>query len=429
MVTVVLCILAVARLIVKIGNGSFFLELLHVYAVFTCLLMPLLGYVYFNSTSKLAVLWVRSMPVPQDQYFLFAIPAIIVTGWGFFLFRSKKSDDKEVVNYLTFQLRKDILQIKPVSILTLVFVSLIAYNIGNFLPDSLKQVNSFLYYSLFAGIFYIVFYKDFPGKMYLIVSFVVFIGLDAVRSSMFTIIAYMGGLFLILLLAGRQIYFYQKIGLLLFSIFFIAFIQLFKLDLRQSRRIGKESSAMEAVARVIGNASNSTNFEDIVFPLYYRMNQGYNIGLVMRRIPSKVDYLGGTYLELGFVSSFVPRLFWPDKPKAGGEENMRIYTGYIIKDWSTNVGPLGEAYGNFGNWGGWLYLFVFAFFIRWVYMKFMNICMNRPILFLWMPALFFQTFYVMETDSLQAFNSLIKGAIFLFLLYKLFPFLFPAKTK
>jgi hypothetical protein len=125
----------------------------------------------------------------------------------------------------------------------------------------------------------------------------------------------------------------------------------------------------------------------------------------------------------------VPRLFWPDKPKAGGEENMRIYTGFIIKEWSTNVGPLGEAYGNFGYWGGWVYLFAFAFFIRYFYTKFIALCIKRPILFLWMPALFFQTFYVMETDSLQAFNSLIKGVVFLFLLYKVFPAVFPAKSQ
>jgi hypothetical protein len=35
----------------------------------------------------------------------------------------------------------------------------------------------------------------------------------------------------------------------------------------------------------------------------------------------------------------------------------------------------------------------------------------------------------MEADSLQAFNSLMKGAVFLFLLYKLFPVLFGVKAK
>jgi hypothetical protein len=41
--------------------------------------------------------------------------------------------------------------------------------------------------------------------------------------------------------------------------------------------------------------------------------------------------------------------------------------------------------------------------------------------------MFFQTFYVIETDSLQAFNSLIKGAVFMFIMYKIFPVLFPKR--
>jgi hypothetical protein len=106
---------------------------------------------------------------------------------------------------------------------------------------------------------------------------------------------------------------------------------------------------------------------------------------------------------------------------------MRIYTGIILRTWSTNVGPLGEAYGNFGHLGGWVYIFAFSFFIRSAYTKFLDVCRNRPVFFLWLPAIFFQTFYVIETDSLQAFNSLIKGAVFMFLMFKIFPALFPKR--
>jgi hypothetical protein len=156
-----------------------------------------------------------------------------------------------------------------------------------------------------------------------------------------------------------------------------------------------------------------------------RMNQGFNIALVMRRIPSNIDYLGGDYLALTFASAFVPRLLWPDKPMAGGQYNMKMYTGYKIQGWSTNIGPLGEAYGNFGYEWGWFYMFLFGLFIRLCYTKFLDICKKQPMFFVWMPVLYFQIVYVMETDSLQAFNSLVKGSVFLFLIYKLLPSLFP----
>ena len=426
-IVVLLFILSLFRLMYKIGNGSFFLELIYVYSVFTCLLMPLIGYVYFPKSNLLALLWVRYMPIPQEQYFSFNIPAGIFLGWGFFLFRQNTPDDASIINKIILHLKKDILSVPPSSILTLTFVSLVSYSISNFLPGSLQQINTFLYYSLFASFFYIIFYKKFPYKPYFIVGFILFLVSDALRYGMFTIIAYMGGLFLILLLAGKRVLVSQKLVLLVIGVFFIVFIQLFKLDLRRSRKMGQDPSVTDIAARVITTSQNA-EFEEILFPMYFRMNQGFNIALVQRRIPARVDYLGGDYLALGFLSAFVPRLFWPDKPQAGGKENMRIYAGYNITTWSTNIGPIGEAYGNFGYWGGWLYLFAFGYFIRFAYTTFISICKNRPIFFLWMPPILFQTVYVIETDSLQAFNSLVKGAVFMIIMFKLFPALFPSKS-
>lgn len=425
---IIFFLLCLLRLLVKIGDGSFFLELLHVYGAFTCLLMPLIGYTYFNKVNEMGLIYGKIMPVSFEEYFSFALPSIVIMGLGFFLFRGGSSDDRSTVKYFIQNIKIDILKIRPSQVLFLTFVALIAYVISEYLPVALKQVNTFLYYSLFACGFYIFFYKNFPAKVYFLTGLVGFIVLDAINSGMFTIIAYMSGLFLILIIAERRIPFYQKATLLVSSLLLIGFIQLFKLDLRKSYKMGETVSTVELASRVVASSQQST-FAAILYPLYLRMNQGYNIALVQKRIPAQVDYLGGEYLGLSLLSSFVPRLFWPDKPEAGGKENMKIYTGVLIDTWSTNVGPLGEAYGNFGMFGGWVYILAFSLFLRWAYLKFLSICVKRPIFFLWLPPVFFQTFYVMETDSLQATNSLIKGAIFMFAMFKLLPHLFPAKQS
>lgn len=426
-VTIVLFLLCLVRLILKIGNGSFFLELLHIYAAFSCLLMPLVGYKFYNEISTM-ILWVRIMPIPPEQYFSFNIAAVIVMGWGFFLFRDHSSDDRPEIKRIINHLRYDVLAIRPAVILLLTVSALVAYFISSFLPESVKQLNTFLYYSLFACAFYIYFYKNFPWRSYFLAGLVGFILLDAFNSGMFTIIAYMSGLILILIVADKRIDLYKKLGMLVMGLFLLAFIQLFKLDLRRAYKKGEEARVTELATSVV-SSSQETELEALIYPIYQRMNQGYNIALVQKRIPQQVEFLGGEYLGLTFLSAFVPRFIWPDKPEAGGRENMRIYTGYIITTWSTNVGPIGEAYGNFGHLGGWVYILVFAFFIRAAYTKFLAICRARPIFFLWLPAMFFQTFYVIETDSLQAFNSLIKGAVFMFGMYKLFPVLFPKRQQ
>lgn len=416
------------RLLWKIGNGSFFLELFYIYTAFTCLLMPLVGYVFFPASNALAATWGRFMPIKEDAYFSFALPAVILIGVVLFGFRRNSPDDAEVVRDLSLRIKTDVVKIPPSLILTACLISLVSYNISELLPDALKQVNTFLYYSLFAFLFYIIFHKNFPKKKYFAIGIGLFIVIDALRSGMFTIIAYMGGLFLIILLSGKRIPLIVKTSLFVFAIFFIAFLQLFKLELRRSFKSKQDTPVTELVSNVITKTSAS-EFETTLFPLYYRMNQGFNIALVMRHIPKNIEHLGGEYLLTNFVSSFVPRLFWEDKPKAGGIENMRIYTGINIRGWSTNVGPIGEAYGSFGYIGGWLYVMLFAGFIRVVYIRFITLSQRIPILFLWMPPFFYQTIYVMEADSLQAFNSIMKGAVFLFLLYKLFPVLFGVKDK
>jgi hypothetical protein len=389
--------------------------------------MPLVGYKFYNDVST-AILWVRVMPIPPQEYFGFNIPAVIAMGLGFFLFRDYTSDDRHVVKYIIGNLKNDVLTIRPPVILILTVSALVAYFVSDFLPEGVKQLNSFLYFSLYAAGFYIFYYKNFPWRGYFLAGLVGFIILDAINSGMFTIIAYMSGLILILIIADKRVHLYKKVAMLVAGLIILSFLQLFKLDLRRKYKKDETATVTGLATKVVSN-SQETELEALIYPIYQRMNQGYNIALVQRRIPHQVNFLGGEYLALTFISAFVPRFIWPDKPEAGGRENMRIYTGYIITTWSTNVGPFGEAYGNFGKIGGWVYMFVFSFFIRGAYTKFLSICRVRPIFFLWLPAVFYQTFYVIETDSLQAFNSLIKGAVFMFIMFKTFPVLFPKRQQ
>ena len=127
---------------------------------------------------------------------------------------------------------------------------------------------------------------------------------------------------------------------------------------------------------------------DALFPLYGRTNQGYNVAMVMKRIPAIQPYDNGARLLTVFASAFVPRFLWQDKPEAGGAFNMKYYAGWNIKGWSTNVGPLGEAYGSFGAQGGIAYLFLLGLFLRFVYLRVFIISAKIPLLICWLPVLF-----------------------------------------
>jgi hypothetical protein len=114
-------------------------------------------------------------------------------------------------------------------------------------------------------------------------------------------------------------------------------------------------------------------------------------------------------------------VLWPDKPEAGGKFNMKYYTGWVIKSWSTNVGPLGEAFGSFGGLGGILYMAALGLFIRFVYMRMLRIAWSMPLVICWIPVVFYQVSLSSETDTLEILNSLIKSCFFVWLLYKAYP--------
>jgi hypothetical protein len=175
--------------------------------------------------------------------------------------------------------------------------------------------------------------------------------------------------------------------------------------------------------------SSGQSAADAFFPMYYRTNQGYNVAMVMKRIPSLQPYDNGANLAKTFASALVPRVLWPDKPEAGGKFNMKYYTGYVIEGWSTNVGPLGEAYGSFGVLGGIIYMTLMGAFVRWSYRKVFLIANRIPLLLFWIPVLFYQVTYALESDTLQILNSLFKAAFFIWILTKFVPHWFGIAKK
>ena len=165
------------------------------------------------------------------------------------------------------------------------------------------------------------------------------------------------------------------------------------------------------------------------FPIYYRTNQGFNVALDIRRFPAVKPHDNGKNLMLAAASAFVPRVLWPNKPEAGGKFNMKYYANITLRGWSTNVGPLGEAYGSFGVTGGIIFMFCLGMFIRWAYYKLFSLSRKIPLLICWIPVLFYQITYSAETDTLQILNSLIKAAFFIWVLYKFLPGWFGVAKK
>lgn len=427
--------LTLFSLLRKIGKGIALREMIAVHSCIIYLLMPLLGYQVYNSNNALSRLWWKFMPVDEVTYFNFVLPAILAFLLGLFMPSATGKhdpDDNETLLPVFKKSQAFLKSNKPwVPMLILGLVGYFFKNI-NSISALTFFVNSF-YLLLFSAILCIYFSPGLKRKAVYISIIVLLILYEAIQTGMFTVVVYMGVVMGSIIFIGSRIAFWKKLAIMTLTVFFIITLQTTKGTFRK-KTWGKtyEGSKTELFTDLMKeNFSNYNNIFDrnAFFPLYARMNQGYNTALVMRRIPTVQDFDDGHSIYLTVASALLPRVIWEDKLEAGGVYNMKHFADMTIVGWSTNIGPVGEAYGNFGLWGGELFMFIFGLFIRVVYFKVLRLAHKLPLLIFWIPVLFFELSYSMENDTLQALNSIIKVAIFTLVFYLIAPALLGVYSK
>ena len=428
-----LILLLVVMILAKMGKGIVLRESTAFLYVLTCLVMPLVGYTYYTFNNPLARLWVKYMPVPEDIYFGFALPAIagfcLAITWP--LGMQESLDEGKKLNEYIRKIRQTLGNQKYVGIYIMVIGMLLSV-VVNVLPAGLRFFATLFFFASFAGLLYLYLSPNFRYKKVIMIAFCLFIISNALTTGMFTIVAYMGITIFSFFMLGSKASFLRKVVILTAAVAFFIVLQNTKAAYRKYTWIEKYTGNKTVLfvnifwsSMLKGDALLTTN---VFFPIYSRTNQGFNVALVMRNFPSKKPHDDGYKLMMSFASALVPRFLWPDKPEAGGKYNMKYYTGMTIIGWSTNVGSLGEAYGSFGSTGGIIFMIFLGMFIRWAYRVVFIIGKAIPLLICWIPVLFYQITYSAETDTLQIMNSLLKTAFFILIIYKVVPVWF-GKSK
>lgn len=423
---VILTVSTLMLVLDKLGKGIVLREMIALHGCFVCLLMPLFGYLVYNRSNSQAMLWVRYMPVSLETYFSFTLPAMA----GFVLalcWPMNKEPGSDGGSYLKniIERTRVLLQANPTVGIYIVAIGVVVFAVSDFLPVAFQFAFLLFYFSSFAGLLYVYFTPKVKYKRWVLILFAAFILYNALRTGMFTIVAYMGITLFSFLFVGRKFAFWKKLSVFLLCSFVLLLIQSTKQNFR-ALTWGKQYDGNRGALFTDIMMDKLENSESLLtasgfFPIYFRANQGFNVAMVMKYIPAQRDYDNGDNLITTLAASLVPRVFWPDKPEAGGKFNMKYYTGYILRGWSTNVGPLGEAYGSFGATGAIIYMMVLGFFIRWAYQRVFILAKRIPLLVFWIPVLFYQVTYSLESDTLQILNSLFKVAFFIFILTKILP--------
>lgn len=428
--SLVICVFMVLD---KLGKGIVLREVIALFNSFIYLFMPLMGYLFFTKANPLAAKFIRFMPVSKEEYFNLALPAIS----GFILMlclplNGRHSDEGKPVLDLIERVKARLSGNRRIG-LWMIGLGIATSFLSSSLPISLLYISQLIYLSSFAGLMYLYFSGNSPINNVYMAIFIFFILMRSLSSGMFTIVAYMGMSVFSFLFLKRRLAMWKKLVYFTIGLFILLIIQSVKPDFRDKTLVipGAENVITKFTYLVIRKfeAKDQILSSKFMWPIYYRANQGYYVALVQRHIPRVRKFDNGGKLGVVLVSAFVPRFLWPDKPKAGGYENMKYYAGFILRGYTMNVGPLGEAYGSFGRTGAIVYMLALGGFIRLAYRAVFLVAQSIPLVVLWLPIMFYEVSYSGENDTLQIVNSLVKSALFVFILYRAYPGLFKMNPR
>ena len=148
-----------------------------------------------------------------------------------------------------------------------------------------------------------------------------------------------------------------------------------------------------------------------------RLNQGWIIARIMGHMPLKYPFVKGETIETAIYAGILPRVLAPNKAKAGGRANFERFTGTALPEGtSMDISLVGEAYANYGVFGGVIFMFIVGLFYNWLIVRIVKIAKNHPVLVLFMPLLFFQVIKA-ETDFATIFNYITKAALIVYLVF------------
>jgi hypothetical protein len=214
-----------------------------------------------------------------------------------------------------------------------------------------------------------------------------------------------------------------KIGIfysiIIIGFFTLAFSQYFKVVTRAEVWEGERATTTEAKFYSIVNTNSITEIS-FFRPVVSRLNQGWLVSLVMKKSIANNTFLYGKTIINAVIIAIVPRILWPNKPEAGGKENIKNYTDFQLNNsTSMNIGILGELFVNFGFYAP-VGLFLYGLFLRLTINRLQNNLSRENKLYYYLLPFVFLGFLGSGNDIAMQLTTFFKSFIFIFFLNKIF---------
>ncbi len=383
---------------------------------------PILAYRYLPDK------FMYSMTVPEHEYMSFVVPGVIFYIAGLYLPFYKTELKHDTIKVYT----RELLQKYPNLDIFLILTGIIAGYVSRFFPSSLGFVFFLLSSVQYVGIFYLLLSKRKKKIMY--VLFVLgSLVLSSVRQAMFSNTVLWLIFSLIVFSFIFEFSFKKKLIIVTCCLLAIYSLQVVKQQYRRLAWGGNVSSyeGSKLLAKMMLSKYTQEESELMkkyaTYMLITRINQGWIIARIMKRVPEKEPFANGETIKRSILDSCVPRFLSPDKLQAGGAEYFSRFVGRKLAGTSMDLSVIGEAYANYGKGGGIVFMFFMGLLYNFILFFIYRAAKKNPSIFLWLPILFLFAIKA-ETGFYMVFNHLVKASVFLIIFFKIFNIIYKHHT-
>jgi hypothetical protein len=360
------------------------------------------------------------MQIPEEQYFLYVIPAVICFIVGLHI-RAGMLEGEVVDQEKIKQFVKENLKL-PYVFIGIGFVSSF---VSGLFGAELGFVFTLLASFKFIGTFLIILSgtKLRPFFLFLVYGSVIASSLgNAMFHDLLTWLVFLGSVLAIKYKPSVQLKTIVAFGFILLA----TAIQMVKGDYREATWKGGEVAGLETLQKTVEESKTKSGFFSIekLGSSNVRINQGFIITNIMSNIPARVPFAKGEELAQILEAAIMPRILAPNKLNAGDRAFFMKYSGMpLAKGTSMGLSSIGDAYINFGVVGGAIFMLLYGMFFSEVLKAFKYFSSDYPILMLFTAMVFY--FPIRPDCELQTIlGHVIKSCFLIFVMMQIWKHVF-----
>jgi hypothetical protein len=365
------------------------------------------------------------MSVDEEQYINFMLPAYFFFIVGLLIAFKKPVNISNVIENLKVKSTRN----RKVGI-ALVIIGYLAVPVAIIAPTSLQFILGLISSFKVVGIFYLIFSNLKFKWVYISALFGIY-AISIIITGVFINLFVWTLFFMIYISFQIKLTYNLKLASFITGCFLVFLIQSFKSDYRG---VIYDNQSVNPISVFVGKAIEKANSPEVlkddnnISSFIARLNQGWILTRVMNYVPSSQPYTNGKDILESLINSLIPRFLFPDKEIGGSQDKFHRFTGIqLVGSTTMNIGTIGDAYVNFGRFGGCIFMFIFGFVLNFIVAKIFSVSKSHPDWLLWIPLIFF---YIIRAgnDFYVIFNFMIKTIMLLLFVYYLSKFIYKRKN-